>query len=226
MAKQPAAGMQMVHIPRKGCQLERDAKLEVRCAPITLKPPRDKNYAPVSVWMVCAREIDCPKSVKSPLEWMLLTTAPVHTLEDACERLAWYAKRWGVEIFHRTLKSGCRIEDRWFDSTDSLESCLAIDMVVAWRIYHLTKLGREVPDHPCTIFFQEAEWKALYILVNKTTDLPAKEPTMHEAVRMLARLGGFLGRKRDGGTRYYNSMAGHTAPRTSRLNVCLLAPPT
>ena len=195
MAKQPVAGVQMVHIPRRGCQLEREAKLEVRYAPVTLKPPGGKNYAPVNVWMVYAREIDYPKSVKSPLEWMLLTTAQVHTLEDACERLAWYAKRWGIEIYHRTLKSGCRIEDRWFDSTDSLEPCLAIDMVVAWRIYHLTKLGREVPDHPCTIFFQEAEWKALYILVNKTTDLPAKEPTMHEAVRMLARLGGFLGRK-------------------------------
>ena len=145
--------------------------------------------------MVYAQEIDNPKSVTSPLEWMLLTTAQVHSLEDACERLAWYAKRWGIEVYHRTLKSGCRIEDRWFDSTDSLEPCLAIDMVVAWRIYHLTKLGREAPHHPCTIFFQEAEWKALYILVNKTTDLPAKEPTMSEAVRLLADLGGFLAEK-------------------------------
>ncbi|MGC9196081.1 MAG: IS4 family transposase [Syntrophobacteraceae bacterium] len=55
-------------------------------------------------------------------------------------------------------------------------------MVVAWRIYHLTKLGREVRDHPRRIFFQEAEWKALYILANKTKDLPPKEPTMREAV--------------------------------------------
>ena len=198
MAKKPIGGMQVVRIPRRGCELEREAKLEVRYAPVTLKSPDRKNYPPVKVWMVYAREIDCPKSVKSSLEWMLLTTAEVNTLEDASERLAWYAKRWGVEIYHRTLKSGCRIEDRWFDSTDSLERCLAIDMVVAWRIYHLTKLGREVPDHPCTIFFQEAEWKALYILVNKTTNLPAKELTMREAVWMLARLGGFLGRKRDG----------------------------
>ena len=198
MAMQPVAGVQVVHIPRRGCQLEREAKLEVRFAPVTLRPPGGKNYAPVNVWMVYAQEIDNPKSVTSPLEWMLLTTAQVHSLEDACEQLAWYAKRWGIEVYHRTLKSGCRIEDRWFDSTDSLEPCLAIDMVVAWRIYHLTKLGREAPHHPCTIFFQEAEWKALYILVNKTTDLPAKEPTMSEAVRMLAYLGGFLGRKSDG----------------------------
>jgi len=198
MAKQPVAGKQVVHIPRKGCQLAREAKLEIRHAPVTLKPPKGKKYPPVKVWMVYAREIDYPQRVTSPLEWMLLTTVEVHTLEDACERLAWYAKRWGIEVYHRTLKSGCRIEDRWFDSTDSLEPCLAIDMVVAWRIYHLTKLGREVPDHPCTIFFHEAEWKALYILVNKTTNLPVKEPTMREAVRMLARLGGFLGRKNDG----------------------------
>ena len=198
MARQPVAGIQVTHIPRRGCQLERDAKLEVRYAPVTLKSPGGKNYDPVNVWMVYVRETDYPKSVKSPLEWMLLTTAPVHTLEDACERLAWYARRWGVEVYHRTLKSGCRIENRWFGSTDSLEPCLAIDMIVAWRIYHLTKLAREIPDHPCTTFFQEAEWKALYILLNKTTDLPAKEPTMREAVRMLGRLGGFLGRKSDG----------------------------
>ena len=198
MARQPVAGIQVTHIPRRGCQLERDAKLEVRYAPVTLKSPGGKNYDPVNVWMVYVRETDYPKGVKSPLEWMLLTTAPVHTLEDACERLAWYARRWGVEVYHRTLKSGCRIENRWFGSTDSLEPCLAIDMIVAWRIYHLTKLAREIPDHPCTTFFQEAEWKALYILLNKTTDLPAKEPTMREAVRMLGSLGGFLGRKSDG----------------------------
>jgi len=198
MAGKPVAGMQVVQIPRRGCQLEREAKLEVRYAPVTLTPPERKNYPPVKVWMIYVQEIDHPKSVKSPLEWMLLTTTEVNTLEDACERVAWYAKRWGIEVYHRTLKSGCRIEERRFDSTDSLEPCLAVDMVVAWRIYHLTKLGREVPDHPCTIFFQEAEWKALYILVNKTTDLPAQEPTMQEAVLMLARLGGFLGRKSDG----------------------------
>jgi hypothetical protein len=71
-------------------------------------------------------------------------------------------------------------------------------MVVAWRIYHLTMLGREVPNHPCTIFFEGAEWKTLYILANKTAALPAKEPTLREAVRMLASLGGILGRKGDG----------------------------
>ena len=198
MANQPVSGIQVVHVPRRGCQLAREARLEVRHAQVELKAPNGKGYPPVTVWMVYAREVDYPHALASPLEWMLLTTVEVCTLEQACQRLSWYARRWGIEVYHRTLKSGCRIEDRQLETAESLETCLALDMVVAWRIYHLTMLGREVPDLPCTIFFEEAEWKALYILVNQTTDLPAKEPTLREAVRMVASLGGFLGRKGDG----------------------------
>ena len=198
MAKQPVSGIQMTRIPRKGAQIARDAKLEVRHAQVELKPPNGKGYAPVTVWMVYAREIDQPQAITSPLEWMLLTTVETRTFEQACERLSWYARRWGIEVYHRTLKSGCRIEDRQLESAESLQACIALDMVVAWRIYHLTMLGRKVPDLPCTIFFDQAEWKALYILSNQTTDLPAKEPTLREAIRMLASMGGFLGRKGDG----------------------------
>jgi hypothetical protein len=105
------------------------------------------------------------------------------------------------EVFRRTLKSagaGCRIDDRSLDNTENIEGCLAIDMVVAWRIYHLLKLGREVPDAPCTACFEEAQWKALYILVNKAYVFPDKEPTLREIIRLTASLGGFLGRKGDG----------------------------
>jgi hypothetical protein len=188
----------VVHVPRKGSRAARDAKLEIRYAPVKLKSPSGKGYPAIQVWMVYAREVDYDSAVKSPLDWMLLTTVKVCNLEQACERLVWYAKRWGLEVYHRTLKSGCRIEDRWLETTDSLESCLAIDMVVAWRIYHLTKLGREVPTSPCTIFFEEAEWKALYVFVNKTANIPATEPTLQEAMLMMASLGGFLARKGDG----------------------------
>lgn len=198
MGRQPIAGIQVVHVPRKGSRAARDAKLQVRYAQVKLKSPYGKGYPPIAVWMVYAQEADYPKEIKSPLEWMLLTTVDVHTFTQACERLAWYARRWGIEVYHRTLKSGCRIEDRRLETAESLESCLAIDMVVAWRIFHLTKLGREVPNSPCTIFFKEGEWKALHVFINKTPDIPSKEPTLFEAVRMVASLGGFLNRKGDG----------------------------
>jgi hypothetical protein len=197
MSSQPVAGFQVVHVPRRGSIAAREATLEVRYGQIELKPPQHKAYPPVEVWMVYAKEIDYGPEVKEPLDWMLLTTVAVCNLYEACERLAWYTKRWGIEVYHRTLKSGCRIEDRRLGEAQRLEACLAIDMVVAWRIHHLTKLGREVPDSPCTVFFEEAEWKALYIFINKSPILPNKEPTLREAIRMTASLGGFLGRKGD-----------------------------
>jgi hypothetical protein len=198
MEKQSVWGFQYLRIPRKGSRPARDAKIKVRYAPVELKPPKSTGYAPVKAWAVYALEVEYAEHVKEPLEWMLLSTVAVCSFEDAIERLDWYSKRWGIEVYHKTLKSGCKIEDRRLGAAERLEACLAIDMVVAWRIYHLTKLGREVPQSPCTVFFEEAEWKALWTFINKTPYVPETEPTLREATRMVASLGGFLGRKGDG----------------------------
>jgi hypothetical protein len=81
---------------------------------------------------VLAQESQAPAGVK-PLEWLLLTTLPVTSFEQAIEKLMWYTRRWGIEVLHRTLKSSCRIEQRQLAHADRLEACLAIDLVVAWR---------------------------------------------------------------------------------------------
>ena len=122
----------------------------------------------------------------------------VACFEDAQERIRWYTKRWGIEIYHRTLKSGCKIEERQLANADRIEACLGIDLVVAWRILHLTYLGRETPDVPCTVFFEDAEWKALTAYVTQDPMPPEQPPTLQEATRMVAGLGDFLGRKSDG----------------------------
>jgi hypothetical protein len=132
------------------------------------------------------------------LQWLLITTLAVDTFEDAVEKLNWYALRYWIEVYHRTLKSGCKIEQRQLGNADRIESCLAIDMVVAWRIFYLTKLGRETPDVPCTVFFDEAEWKALVAYKTQNPIPPEKPPTLRDAIHMVASLGGFLGRKSDG----------------------------
>ncbi len=72
-------------------------------------------------------------------------------------KLLWCARRWGIEVLHRTLKSGCRIEQRQRGQANRIEASLAIDLVVAWRLYCLSKLGREVAQAPCTVYFEEAE---------------------------------------------------------------------
>jgi hypothetical protein len=192
------AGIQEIVVPRRGNRPARTARLSIRYSKVTLaQPKRVAEASQLSIWAVIAEEQQVPEGVE-PLKWVLLTTAPVENFEDACERLVWYTQRWTIEVFHRTLKSGCLIENRQLGSANRLEACLAIDLVVAWRIHHLTKLGRETPDVPCSVFFEEAQWKALVTFVTKNPVPAETPPTLREATRMLAVIGGFLGRKCDG----------------------------
>lgn len=194
----PVAAVVDLPVPRHPKQPARTARMSVRFAPLTLAPPkRKKRLGPIQLWAVWSKEENPPPGIKKPLEWMLLTAVPVNSLEDALERLQWYARRWGIEVFHRILKSGCRIEDRQLGTADNLQACLAIDMVVAWRIHYLTHLGRLTPDLPCTVAFQDDQWKAL--IIKQTNKLPPEQPpTLHQMIRLIAMLGGFLGRKSDG----------------------------
>jgi hypothetical protein len=198
MAKQPVLGTELLSVPRQGKRAPRQAGLEIRCGRVTLTPPHRKlQFKELDITAILAQEIDSPQGVQ-PLQWMLLTTMAVENFDQAVEKIGWYAKRWGIEVFHRTLKSGCKIEERQLGSADRIETCLAIDLVVAWRIFHLAKLGRETPDVPCSVFFEEAEWKALYCFVRQDPKPPDHPPTLRDATRMVASLGGFLGRRSDG----------------------------
>jgi len=199
MANQDVAGCLEVHVPRRGPRKARDAWVEVRFAEVRLTPPkRYPTGAAIQIWAVYVTEQVFGKEVKSSIEWMLLTTVAVKSFEDAQKRVEWYTGRWGIEVYHRTLKSGCRIRDRQLGTADRLETCLGVDMVVAWRIYHLAMLGREVPEMSCTVFFKDVEWKALCCYVNKTPVAPDKPPSLAEAIYMVGGIGGHLGRKSDG----------------------------
>ena len=195
---EPIVGVQEIKVPRRGSQKARKATLSIRFSEVTLKPPDNKkDLNQLKIWAVMAQE-EAPFSGVNPLEWMLLTTSPVKSFENALEILKWYCLRWGIEIYHRTLKSGCKIESRQLGHADRIEACLAIDMVIAWRILHLTKLGRETPEVPCTVFFEEEEWKALVAYKTQNQVPPKETPTLREVIRLTASLGGFLGRKGDG----------------------------
>ena len=195
---QPVAGQLEIKVPRRGNRAARMAVLEVRFAAVEVRAPKRKPHLPpVALWAVLAREVGAPSGTEA-LEWMLLSTEPVGDFEAAVEKLRWYTLRWGIEVFHRVLKSGCQIETRRLGQADRLEACLGIDLVVAWRIYHLAKLGRETPAVPATVYFEEHEWQALVAFVRREPEPPKEPPTLREAVRMVAGLGGFLGRKGDG----------------------------
>lgn len=201
LAAAPAAGELKIEIPRQKAKPARPAVLAVRYRRVSLKPPRgrsqEKDLEPVTVWAVYAHE-EHPPPGQEAVSWMLLTTAQVATLGEATEKIHWYTCRWQIELFFKILKSGCKIEQLQLETAARLRRCLALYAVVAWRVMFLTMQSRAVPDLPSDVLLELAEWQALYCHHHQTKTPPPQSPTLAVAVRMIGRLGGFMGRKSDG----------------------------
>jgi hypothetical protein len=81
---------------------------------LTVLPPRFEKRCgtePLVVWAIRVWEEQTPDG-EEPLEWLLLTSVPTTTLEQAWERVGWYEHRWIVEDYHHCLKTGCHLEER------------------------------------------------------------------------------------------------------------------
>jgi Transposase Tn5 dimerisation domain len=199
VAAQPVVEELRLQVPRRGPQPGRAARLALRYGPVTLCPPRHRKREGLpegALWAVQVGEIAPPTAVE-PIEWLLLTTVAVQTVDDARERVAWYACRWGIEVWHRILKSGCRIEARQLATAERLQRCLTLYSVIAWRVFYATMLARVVPEMPCSVLLEIAEWQALYCAISHCPTPPDEPPTLGAAVRWIAQLGGFVGRRRD-----------------------------
>jgi len=184
-----------VHIPRRGSRRARAAQMELRFGTVELQAPSGhKGRASLPMQFVHVVEPDADGS-GDPVEWFLLTDCPLKTAEQAREKVRWYTKRWGIEIYHRVIKSGCRIEDRQLGTETRIENCLAIDLVVAWRVFHLTMLGRECPDLPASVCLDDLEWKVL--CARYAGEIPSEPPKLRQAVIWIGRLGGYIARPKD-----------------------------
>lgn len=149
----------------------------------------------ITATCVVAREVGAPEGVK-PVEWRLLTNRPVATAAEAVELIDWYRARWEIEIYFHVFKNGCEVEALQLSTIDRLERALALFMVVAWRITYLMRKGRTCPDLDARLFFDPDEIRGAHLLTKKK--MPATPLTLNEVIRLIAQVGGFLGRKSDG----------------------------
>ena len=101
-----------------------------------------------------------------------------------------------MEVFFRTLKSGCRAEQRRFEHLDRHWRCLAVYLIVAWRTLYVCRLGRAFPEMSCEALFEPAEWKSVYRVVRNERP-PRRPPLLGDLIRMIAQLGGYVDRPRD-----------------------------
>ncbi len=146
------------------------------------------------IWLL---ERNTPEGA-DPLEWYIYTDLPVGSVEEAADMIDIYKLRWKIELLHKVLKSGCKIEDCRLGDADRLKKYITLSSIIAWRILWMTHVNRTNPNESCGNLLTEAEWKALYCRIKKTTIVPNETPTIHEAIHWIARLGGFLDRKSDG----------------------------
>jgi hypothetical protein len=173
----------------------RTADVEVRATTVTLRPPHrfDRTLSSLTVNVVLVEEPNPPTGCE-PIQWLLVTTLPIETLEQVQEIVQSYCLRWQIEIFFRTLKSGCRVERRLFEKLPRTLNCVAVNSIIAWRIMYLCRLGRECPDLDCEVVFSASEWKSLYKVV-KRQNPPQTPPRLNDVIVMIASLGGYIDRR-------------------------------
>lgn len=174
---------------------QRQATVHLHYERVELPTPKyQPGKAPVSVWVLHAVEKTPPPGVEA-IEWFLITSRDIGCVADAQQCFKDYALRWRIEDWHRVLKSGCEIEHLAHQHIERLQRAIGINLVIAWHIMVMTLLGREVPELPAEVLYSELEIEVLraYAIANRLT----APTTLGETVRLVARLGGYLGRTHD-----------------------------
>ena len=162
-----------------------------------------KRPRPFRVTVVWTLEQGTTPRGEKPLDWMLLTNAPVDSLEAATKVIDGYAMRWRIEEFHRSWKSGtCNVEDTQLRSRDAVIRWATILAVIAARVERLKRLSREQPEKAASDELSSIEIEVLIGLKRRykkrTEDVPGGVPTMAQATRWIADIGGYTGKSSGG----------------------------
>lgn len=197
----PVAGTYELEVPANTKQVARTATVEVRFGMVGLSTPhqcgrftRECGIAFLTMNVIEVKEINPPRG-QEPLQWVLYTSHEVTSWEQALTVIGYYERRPLVEEFHKALKTGCRIEERLYETAPRWENVTALLSVVAVRLLQLKTIATKQPDRPAAEIVP-ASW--LLMLTVLRGNKRAKIVTARDFLRALAGLGGHLGRKSDG----------------------------
>jgi hypothetical protein len=176
----------------------RRVRQSVQAASVTIKSRYGADIPNVKVTLnaIYLKEIDPPQGEKAII-WCLLTSCPIDTLEGIKSIVEYYLCRWEIEVFFKTYKSGCKVEEKSLRSAERLYPLFSLFLIIAWRVNFLMHMSRINPNISCEAYFDRSEWKAGYIAATRNKQLPINAPTMGEMIGYIGKLGGHLGRKND-----------------------------
>ncbi len=205
-------GLIEVHIPGNGSRVERFATMEVKFGevcfegqPRGIKTKRVNKRSDLVLTVLQLTEKN-PPSKREALGWTLITTLPVHNLEDAEQVMKYYRMRWTIELYFKSLKTGCNVEKSRLEEAEKLLKFTALCGIIAWRLMWLTWLQREAPGASGELAITEIEWKTLWLKKHREkikaglmkAEPPEEIPDLCTITRWIAGFGGFMGRKGDG----------------------------
>ena len=211
LAQAPVAGQMSVAIERRlgrqvalpparwrKTQTAREARVQVRCQAVTLAPPmNDPRYEkPLTINAVYAVEVDAPDDVDKLLDWVLLTSEPVDSWEDAQQVIQWYRRRWLIEQFHKAQKTGCRLEQSQLHTSEAICRLAAITSAVAVRLLQL-RLAAHDHCRADTLAHQQIDPMWVHVVAMLANADP-QTMTLTTFYHTIARKGGWLARKHDG----------------------------
>lgn len=176
----------------------RQVRQTVQAITVKIKSSYDADTPNVKTHInaIYLKEVEPPEGKKAII-WCLLTSLPVNSLEEAMTVVQHYLCRWEIEVFFKTYKSGCKVEEKSLRNSDRLYPLFSLFLIVAWRINFLLHISRIQPELPCDVFFEESEWKAGYVASTRNRQPPSNPPSMEEMIGYIGKLGGHLGRKKD-----------------------------
>jgi IS4 transposase len=185
--------------PRRKSRDARMAKISLRATQANLRgPERPGGRLPsVKLNVIEAVELDPPVGDEA-IRWVLFTSLPIDNIIQVEQAIEYYALRWGIEMFFKTLKSGMGIEKLKYETIDRYLTATSLMLVVAWRVEHIKMAARLDGTASCEKYFEASEWKPAYMVAKKSKNLPKQPPTMSEFTTLLAQLGGYLAKKGQG----------------------------
>ncbi len=228
LGRWPAQASSTVEIPASQKHQARTAKVLLSWQPLRLLPPRTqetKGWHPLVVWVIHVWEPEPPEGVE-PLEWVLLSSLPTQTQEQAEQRVDWYRARWMIEDFHQGLKTGCQLEGRQIQDYEGLRTLLGFLSPIAVRLMQLRAASRQEPEQAASRVLPPDVVELVAHLDHRSAETMTTQQCWHA----IARYGGYLGRKRDGPPGWKTLWRGwlhiqtllegvHLAPFLSRLNL-------
>src|SRR5215213_5869501 len=186
--------------PQPGRKARKAAEFVMRGGPVLVCPPHAKaghhGDDPLPLYVVQVTEVSPPRGEKA-IEWTLLTNEPVRGFDDAWRVTGWYERRWPVEELHKAQKTGCRIEDMQFTTTDRLEPAIALLSVVAVTLLNLREASRRA-DAATRRADAVVSGEYIEVLSLKRYGEVRPDLTVRDFFLALARLGGHQNRKCDG----------------------------